>query len=196
MLGLTIACGDDSEPSSVVSGDGLVRGVVALSKTGEGVPNVVVALLRDGEIVRVVSTAATGDFDFGEVGAGEYVVRLVGLELSGLSLLHTEFTPMEQAIVVAGEEVDLTFAAVGIIPAKIVGEVRCAGMPVSGARIRVVGGGTDEVVETNALGRYAANDLVGGNYTVIVIDAPCAVASEYGVVFVNTAQSVEMNFEG
>ncbi len=196
VLGLTIACGDDSQPSTVGSGGGQVRGVVARAKTGEGVPNLVVVLLRDGQIVRAVPTNATGDFDLGDVEAGEYVVRLVGLELSGLSLVHTVFTPMERAIVVGGEVVDLTFAAVGIIPAKIVGEVRCAGMPVSGAHIRVAGGGTDKVVETNAVGRYGANDLAAGSYTVMLVDAPCAIASEYDVLFVNSGQSVTADFEG
>lgn len=196
VLGLTIACGDDSQPSTVGLGGGQVRGVVASAKTGEGVTNLVVVLLRDGQIVMVVPTNATGDFDFGVVEAGEYVVRLVGFELSGLSLVNTAFTPMERAIVVAGEVTDLTFAAVGIIPAKIVGEVRCGGMLVSGARIRVVGGGTDKVVETNVVGRYGANDLAAGTYTVIVIDAPCAITSEYDVLFVNAGQSVTADFAG
>ena len=42
VLGLTIACGDDSQPSTVGSGGGQVRGVVARAKTGDGVPNLVV----------------------------------------------------------------------------------------------------------------------------------------------------------
>ncbi len=196
VLGLTIACGDDSQPSTLRSGGGQVRGMVASAKTGEGVPNLVVVLLRDGQIVRAVPTNATGDFDIGDVEAGEYVVRLVGFELAGLSLINTAFTPMERAIVVAGEVLDLTFAAVGIIPAKIVGEVRCGGMPVSGARIRVVGGQTDKVVETNVVGRYGANDLAAGSYTVMLIDAPCAITSEYDVLFVNSGQSVTADFAG
>lgn len=196
VLGLTIACGDDSQSRWVGSGGGQVRGMVAAAKTGEGIPNLVVVLLRDGQIVRAVPTNATGDFDFGDVEAGEYVVRLVGFELAGLSFVNTAFTPMERAIVVAGEVVDLTFAALGIIPAKIVGEVRCGGMPVSGARIRVVGGGTDKVVETNVVGRYGANDLAAGTYTAMLIDAPCAIASEYDVLFVNAGQSVTADFEG
>jgi hypothetical protein len=173
-----------------------VTGVVASSKTAQGVPNVVVALIRDGTVLRAVPTDDGGQFAFPAVEPGRYVVRLTGLEVSGLSPLHTAFTPEEQEILVEGVPLDLTFAVVGLVPAHIVGEVFCGGRPAVGATLRVVGGGTDTVVETDAVGRYGATDLAPGSYTVMAADLPCSVASDLEVVSLSAGQSIFVNFAG
>jgi len=178
------------------SSTGRVAGVVAAAKSAEGVPNLLVALMLDGKVLRAVPTNTLGEFRFDDVAPGRYVVRLTGLEISGLNPLYTVFTPVEQTILVEGEPLDLTFAVVGLVPTHIVGEVSCGGRPAVGAHIRVVGGDTDAVVETDAVGRYGATDLAPGSYTVMAMDVPCTVESDIKVVSVNTGQSLFVNFEG
>jgi len=173
-----------------------VAGVVASSKTAEGIPNLVVALIRDGTVLRTVPTNTAGEFAFADVDPGRYVVRLTGLEISGLSPLHTAFTPVEQEILVEGEALDLTFAVVGLVPAHIVGEVFCGGRPAIGAGIRVVGGSTDATVQTDAVGRYGATDLAPGSYAVMAVDVPCNVESDTEIVSLGAGQSIFVNFAG
>jgi hypothetical protein len=103
---------------------------------------------------------------------------------------------VEQEILVEGASLDLTFAVVGIVPAHIVGGVSCGGRPAVGAGIHVVGGGTDEVVQTDAVGRYGATDLAPGSYTVMAVDLPCAVESDVEIVSLNAGQSIFVNFAG
>lgn len=191
LVALTVACMDAPQGSA-----GRVAGVVASAKTAEGVPNLLVALILDGRVLSAVPTNTLGEFWFDDVAPGRYVVRLTGLEISGLSPLHTTFTPVEQTILVEGEPLDLTFAVVGLVPTHIVGEVSCGGRPAVGAHIRVVGGSTDTVVETDAVGRYGATDLTPGNYTVMAMDVPCTVESDIEIVSVNAGQSLFVNFEG
>jgi hypothetical protein len=177
-------------------GGSRVTGVVASSKTAQGIPNLVVALMRDGTVLRTVPTNTAGEFAFDDVETGAYTVRLTGLEISGLSPLHTAFTPVEQEILVEGAPLDLTFAVVGLVPAHIVGEVYCGGRPAIGATLRVVGGATDTVVETDAVGRYGATDLVPGSYAVMAVDLPCRVESDVEIVSLGAGQSIFVNFSG
>jgi hypothetical protein len=190
------ACSDDASPAGSLSGEGQVTGVVARQKTGDGIANAVVALVGDETVVQVAATDATGQFAFEDVPAGDYTARLVGLELTGLSLLHTAFEPLQQDLTVSGEPVDLVFAAVGLVPGQVGGEVRCGGVPVEGARLRVVGGATDTAVETTGLGRYSAADLAEGSYTVMVEEAPCDTQPSHRVVSLRPGQSVNADFEG
>jgi hypothetical protein len=187
-------CVVEAVPSSADTGH--ISGLVASSKTARGVPNILVALVRDDEIVDAVATDDLGEFRFRGVDRGSYVVQLTGLELSGLNPLHTTLEPVRQAVRVGEDPVELTFAVVGLLPSRIVGEVRCGGRPVVGARIHVVGGVADMVVETDPVGRYGATDLTPGSYTVMAMDVPCAVETELQIVSLKTTQSVVVDFEG
>lgn len=201
MLGMVLAvmlleaCGVGS-PDGGRRGDGTVTGVVAAAKTAEGIPDLVVVLSRDGRVLQATHTSDDGEFRFDGLKPGPYRVTLTGVEFSGLSPLRTVFTPVEHRVVLGAEPIDLTFAAVGLVPARIVGEVTCGGRPTVGAQIRVVGGSTATVVQTNAVGRYGATDLAPGNYTIMVVEVPCAVGSRVEVVAVNAGQSVDVDFEG
>jgi hypothetical protein len=191
ILALTSACTDAPQ-----SRGSRVTGVVAAAKTAQGIPNLVVALIRDGTVLRTVPTNSAGEFAFDGVEEGEYTARLTGVEISGLSPLHTALTPVEQEIIVESEPLDLTFAVVGLVPAHIVGEVYCGGRPAVGAGIRVVGGGTDATVETDAVGRYGATDLAPGSYTVMAVNLPCTVESAIQIVSLGAGQSTFVNFAG
>lgn len=183
-------------PDGERRGAGSVTGVVAAAKTAEGIPDLVVVLTREGRVLQVAHTSDEGAFRFDGLEPGRYRVAVIGLEFSDLSPLRTVFTPTEQRVVVGAEPVDLTFAAVGLVPARIVGEITCGGRPAVGARIRVVGGSTATVVQTDVVGRYGATDLAPGNYTVMAVEVPCDVGSWVEVVSVNTGQSVDVDFEG
>lgn len=175
---------------------GTVSGVVAAAKTAEGVANVVVVLVRDGRVLNTTFTSEEGIFRFDDVEPGRYVVGLTGLEFSGMSLLHTVLTPSSQTVVVENEPIDLTFAVVGIVPARIVGEVKCGSRPAVGAEIRVVGGSTAVSVRTDVVGRFGATDLAPGNYAVMAGEVPCDVGRDVRVVSLNAGQSISINFEG
>jgi hypothetical protein len=130
------------------------------------------------------------------VDAGSYTVRLTGFDLAGISDRETAFEPVEQDIIVADETLNLVFAAVSFVPARIVGTLTCNGTPVAGVNVRVVGGETDQIVVTNSQGRYGANDLDEGWHTVIPQDPACAIDPGYDAVFVRPGQSVDVSFEG
>lgn len=201
MLGMALAimlsgaCGIDS-PDGDRLGAGTVTGVVAAAKTAEGIPDLVIVLTRDGRILQATHTSDEGAFRFDGLKPGPYRVALTGVEFSDLSPLRTVFTPAEHHVVVGSEPIDLTFAAVGLVPARIVGEITCGGRPAVGARIRVVGGITETVVQTDAVGRYGATDLAPGNYTVMALEVPCAVGGRVEVVSVKAGQSMNVDFEG
>lgn len=190
------ACGDEARTTEPDAGDGTVRGTVTSAKTSAGIPNLIVVLLRDGRAVRSTPTDADGAFAFRDIARGSYGIRLTGLELTALSARHTAFEPVEMAITVAETPVDVLFAAVGLIPPRIVGTVQCAGALVEGARVRVIGGETDEIVTTNAQGRYGATGLTAGQYAVIVVEAPCTIAPPYRAASLRPGQAAEVNFEG
>lgn len=189
-----LACSDDGTGPDRSAG--ALRGSVTSAKTSEGIAGLVVALLRDGRVVRAVPTDAGGAFAIGELEAGEYDVRITGVELSALSPRHTAFEPAAQRITVGSGPVDLFIAAVGLIPPRIVGTVACGGTPVSGARLRVVGGATDIEVTTNAQGRYGATDLAPGAFAVLLVEAPCSVSPPFAAVSLISGQAAEVNFGG
>ncbi len=95
-----------------------------------------------------------------------------------------------------GAPAEAVFAAVGLVPPRVAGFVECDGVPVPGVAVRVVGGDTDVVVETNAQGRYGATDLSPGNYTVILPDPPCAAGPPYRVISLLPGQSGVADFGG
>lgn len=195
LAALTSACGDDPVGDGA-TGRGELTGMVARAKTGEGVANAVVALVRDGAVVRTTATDGAGGFAFDAVPAGGYDVYLTGLELTGMSLLHTTFEPRSQRVEVAGEVEPLLFAAVGVVPARITGIVRCGGAVDTDAAVRVAGGAVDTVVATNAVGRYALTDLDGGAYALFPVRARCLDALPDTVVHAGVGQYVGVDFDG
>lgn len=195
LAALVSACGDD--PVADVAGRrGELTGTVARAKTGDGVANAVIALVRDGAVVRTTATNAVGAFAFDAVPAGGYTIHLTGLELTGMSLLHTTFEPLSQPVEVAGEMEPVLFAAVGVVPARITGIVRCGGAVDTDAAVRIAGGAVDSVVATNTVGRYALTDLDGGTYAVLPVRARCLGALADTVVRAEVGQYVGVDFDG
>jgi hypothetical protein len=195
-LPVLTGCLDDggSGATGPHAGEGVVSGVVKRVKTGAGVANVVVALMQDDRVVATSHTDAGGSFSFTALPEGLYVARLTGFELTGVSLLHTVFDPVEQEVTVSGEPRDLVFAAVGVIPARILGEVYCGGTPQEGASVRVVGAETNLTVITNSEGKYGANDLATGYYAVIPEAVGCEVSPAFHTLYVGPGQAGEADF--
>lgn len=191
-----LGCGDSERATGVAGREATIRGTVASARTAVGVPNLVVALTSGNAVIAASPTDDQGRFEFGRMPPGTYTVQVTGLELSTLSHRHTVLEPSASLVTVAGEPVELLFAAVGVIPPRIVGDIRCNGSVVEGVRVRVVGGETDVVVATNAQGRYAVTDLTPGSYAVIVIEAPCAITPAYAVASLLPAQAAEIDFDG
>lgn len=191
-----LGCGQAERATGVSDGNAILRGTVASARTAVGVPNLVVALVSDGAVVAAEPTDADGRFEFSRVPDGSYTVRVTGLELSELSPRHVVLEPAAMPVSLAGGPVDVLFAAVGVIPPRIVGDITCGGGFVEGAKVRIVGGGTDIVLTTNAQGRYAATDLAPGHYAVIVVEAPCAITPTFRVASVLPAQAAEVDFDG
>lgn len=194
---VSTACVDGDttvDPDPAASAD--VAGLVSSVKTGEGVADLVVALVKDGSIVRVAGTGTDGRFAFEDVPAGDYVAKLTGIELAGLSAGHTAFEPPEQPLRVGAASEPLLFGVIGLIPPRVSGDVLCGGVPVAGAQIRVIGGATDVVVTTNEQGRYGATDLGPGHHAVIAVAAPCMVAPAWSVVELLPGQAAEVDFNG
>jgi hypothetical protein len=189
-------CDEDPGPTGPGgSGEGQLRGAVATVKTGEGVTNLVVALLRGGDVVATTSTDPTGSFTFQGLEPGSYTAHLTGFELTGLRLQNTVFDPGEQSVEIVGTEpVDVVFAAVGVVPPRITGEVTCGGSGVSGVTLKVVGGDTETDVVTTGLGRYGATDLEEGRYAVIPLDAPCILDAPFRTVRVQKGQQGVVDF--
>lgn len=192
-----LACVDGEEGVDPdVPGDADVSGFVTSVKTGGGVPDLVVVLMRDGAVVRVAATGDDGRFEFDDVPAGEYVARITGIELAGLSPRHTAFEPPEQAVRVPGTPQPVLFGVVGLIPPRVTGDVTCDGLPVAGATIRVVGGATDVEVVTNEQGRFGATDLGPGHHVVIPVSTPCPLSPAWSVVDLLPGQAAEVDFGG
>jgi len=188
------SCGDDG-PSGPDPEQAVVAGSVTRQKTGAGVPDAVAALLAGGHVVSTAHTDGAGRFTFGRLDAGEYTVRLTGLELAGLDPRFDVLEPEFRTVRVPAAE-DMVFAVVGLVAPRVTGEVRCSGAPVTGARIRVIGGSTDATVTTDGVGRYAILDLEPGNYAVIPVVAPCTVSPAFTAVDLRPGQSGEADFEG
>lgn len=195
----TQSCGDLTGAPSPGAIPAVVRGSVTSSKTSHGVPNLLIALLRDGRVLDVSVTDSAGAFRFAAAAAGSYTVRVSGMELAGLTPRLTTLEPEAFDLALAsGETRDLFFAAVGLIPPRIVGIIRCNGLVQTGVRVRVIGGSTDVVVESNAQGKYAATDLEPGHYAVIPVSSPlpCALAPAYGTASLLAGQAATVDFSG
>lgn len=191
------ACGSDEQPLGPTQGDATLTGTVAFVKTGTGVPDLVVALLQGGHVVRTTHTLADGSFAFSDVGEGSYAARLTGFELAEVNLRATAFDPVERPVTLGSEPVDLAFAAVGLVPPRVGGDVLCGGVPVTGAMLRIIGGEeTDVTVTTDVAGRYAATNLSEGVYAVIALEAPCALSPGLQAVTVGRGQGGEADFSG
>ena len=192
------ACDDDPVEISVPGGDGEIQGVVARQKTGVGVADVVVGLrTTSGQVVAATFTEADGAFGFSGVVDGNYQVFLSNLEGAGIDPRFDALEP-EVASVVIGDEPASTvvFAVVGLVPARIAGDVTCGGTPQSGATVRVVGGAIDQSVTSNAQGRFASLDLFPGNYAVFASAPGCVLSDAIRVTSILRGQFVEMDFSG
>lgn len=174
-----------------------VSGVVADEKTGTGIQDVLVALVRDGHVAAVTQTDATGRFGFTGIAAGTYTAWVTGLELAGIDPRTTALEPEQQDVVVDGQPVsDVVFAGIGLIPARIVGDVTCGGQPAAGAQVRVVGGEADTTVVAGGTGRYGVNNLAAGHYAVLAVSVPCTPPSPWAAVEVKAGQEVQVDFTG
>jgi len=190
------ACGDQRAPTAPQHGDATIRGTVTSEKTSAGVSGLVVALLRDDTVVRATPTDSSGAFEFPDLARGNYAVRLTGFDLANVDLRSTAFTPDSANVSVAGDPVNVLFAAVGLVAPHIVGTVQCGGVPVADAQVRVIGGDTDVTVTTNAQGKYGATDLAAGHYAVIVVAAPCTVAPPFAAATLKAGQAAQVDFQG
>jgi len=197
LAAVAAACGSDEQPLGPTQGDATLTGAVAFVKTGAGVPDLVVALLQGGHVVRTAHTLADGSFAFRDVGEGSYVARLTGFELADVNLRATAFDPVERPVTLGSEPIDLAFAAVGLVPPRVGGDVLCGGVPVTGATLRIIGGEeTDVEVTTDVAGRYGATNLSEGVYAVIPLEAPCALSPALQAVTVGKGQGGEADFSG
>lgn len=192
------ACGGGSQPAgpgTPTAGSGQIHGAVASEKTGAGIPNLIVALLQGGNVVDAVPTAADGQFSFSALDPGSYTVQLTGFDVAGVDLRFVAFTPVAKQVTVADAAVDVPIAAVGLVPARIVGYVRCAGTAQPGVHVRVIGGAEDTTVVTSSIGRYSATNLYAGHYAVIPLDAPCGLAP-YQAAETKVGQETDIDFSG
>lgn len=186
----------EEEPASPEAERGNLAGVVTRHKTGAGMPGIVVVLRADSNVIATTHTDADGRFDFGGLEAGAYEVRLTGLDLAGLDVRFDAVEPAQRDVTIAGNVEELVFTILTLVPPRITGEVFCNGVPVDGARMRVIGGTTDVIVTTSAQGKYGALDLTPGNYAVIPIDAPCAISPAFHTIELRPGQSGEADFSG
>ena len=191
------ACDSSEEPLGPAEGDGGLTGTVAFVKTGDGVPNLVVALFSGSSVVATTHTLSDGTFSFPDLAEGAYLARLTGFELAGLNLRSVAFDPIERPVTLGTEHVDLAFAAVGLVPPRVAGDVLCNGTAVEGATFRVIGGEeTDVTVTSDVRGRYAAGNLSQGVYTVLPQSSPCTLLPSFQVVTVGAGQAAEADFSG
>lgn len=199
LTAVLLACGDEGSPAGGDPGtEPGITGVVARQKTGVGVPGVTLTVLAAGQPVTSAVSGPDGSFDTGRLQDGSYVVVPVGLELAGLDPRFDVMEPMRDTVQVeSGKAPALVFAVVGIVPARITGEVTCGGSPDPGASIRVAGGGsTDRTVVADALGRYGALDLLPGVYTVLPAAASCALSPAYVVLDLRPGEFGRVDFSG
>lgn len=198
-LSLFAACGDDDGPAGNDGADRPgVSGVVARQKTGVGVAGVTVAVLSGTGVVHAVVTAPDGRFSTGPLADGVYELVPVGLELAGLDPRFDVMEPLRDTVAVSSGAADgVVFAVVGIIPARVTGEVTCGGQPDPTATVRVAGGtGTNRVASADALGRYAVLDLVAGVYTVIPESGACAVSPDHLILTLRPGEFGLADFGG
>lgn len=175
---------------------GLLGGTVARQKTAVGVAGAVLVLSDSSGARATALSDADGRFRFPEVPSGEYEVRLVAPAVAGIDPLFEVLEPEVHEVRLGSDPVDLVFAVVGLVPARITGVVRCEGAPVGGLEVRVAGGEVDRVTSTDAEGRYTALDLGPGVYAVIPVDPPCAPIVATEVVRVRPGEFVDLDFGG
>jgi len=191
------ACDSSEEALGPTQGAAELTGTVAFVKTGAGVKDLVVALFSGSSVVATTHTLADGTFSFRDLAEGSYTARLTGFELTGVNLRAVAFDPVQRPVTLGTEAVDLAFAAVGLVPPRVAGDVLCNGAEVQGATFRVIGGeDTDVTVTSDVRGRYAAGNLSRGVYTVIPQSAPCTLLPAFQVVTVGAGQAAEADFSG
>ena len=198
LLGLLAvgACDDDGglDPSI---GSSAVSGTVARQKTAEGVAGAVLALVdAEGMVLATTFTDGTGHFTFRAIDQGDYAVRLVAPELAGLDPLYDALEPEVWEFALGSDPVELVFAVVGLIPARITGTVSCGGAPAGGVDVRVIGGPTDVTATTESSGIFTALDLLPGTYAVIPLSPPCALDPPFSAANVRPGQFVDLSFGG
>lgn len=198
VLCVTAACSDETDPAGGGGQGEGVTGVVARQKTGVGVEGVTLSILSSGRVVAAAATAADGSFASGPIPDGTYEVVPVGLELAGLDPRYDVMEPARDTVQVAsGSGPELVFAVVGLVPARITGEVTCGGQPDPGAVVRVAGGGATNVSATaDALGRYAALDLLPGVYTAIPESGRCPLSPAYVILDLRPGEFGRADFGG
>lgn len=196
-LALAVGCTDDGGGMDPGTGPGAISGTVARQKTAEGVPGALVVLLGDeGSARETAITDGNGRFSFQGLAQGDYEVRLVAPELAGLDPLFDALEPASWEVALSSDPVDLVFAVVGLVPARITGTVRCGGGPAAGVSVRVVGGETDATAATDAAGIFTVLDLLPGTYAVIPLSPPCAVDPPFAATTVRPGQFVDLSFGG
>lgn len=198
LAGLTLSgCGEDGGGMDPGAGPGSITGTVARQKTAEGVPGAIVALLGEGGgTLATVITDGNGRFSFQRLAQGDYEVRLVAPEVAGLDPLFDALEPASWEVALVSDPVDLVFAVVGLVPARITGSITCAGAAAAGVEVRVVGGETDASAATDAAGIFTVLDLLPGTYAVIPLSSPCAVEPAFVATTVRPGQFVDLSFGG
>lgn len=194
-----LAIGACQEPGGLdpPTGSASISGVVARQKTAEGVAGAVLALMdEEGAVLATTFSDRNGHFSFQEVAQDDYEVRLVAPELAGLDPLYDALEPDSWRFTLSSDPVDLVFAVVGLIPARITGIVVCGGTAAPGVEVRVIGGETNVTVVTEASGIFTALDLLPGTYAVIPLDAPCALAPGFTATSVRPGEFVDLSFGG
>lgn len=175
---------------------GLLGGTVARQKTAIGVEGAVLVLSDTSGVRATALSDATGRFRFSEMPPGEYEVQLVAPEVAGIDPLFEVLEPAAHEVQLGSEPIDLVFAVVGLVPARITGRVLCDGEPVVGMEVRVAGGEVDAVAVTDAGGLFTVLDLAPGVYTVLPLDAPCLLTPAREVVRIRPGEFVDLGFGG
>lgn len=195
LLAVASACDDGVDVTPGPSGaPGTIEGVVARQKTGVGVPGVILALRQGATTLATTLSTESGGFSFANVPAGDYEVRIAAPELAGLDPIFDALEPESWTVQIGGDPVDLVFAVVGLVPARVTGRITCGGGPAAGARIRVVGGAHDETHAADETGSWSALNLAAGAYTVIPITAPCPLEPAWLAVDLRAGQMIEVDF--
>lgn len=191
------ACQTNDSPSEPPHGDASLTGSVTSEKTSAGIHGLPVVLIQDDVAQAVALTDSAGTFRFTGLARGEYRVHLTGLEVIGMSPKHTVFTPTDAEVLITGGSETVFFAAVGVIPPRVVGTVSCGGAVAANAQVRVIGGSaTDTTVVTNDQGKYGATGLDPGRYAVVLVSAPCAVPPTVTSVLLLPGQAATVDFAG
>lgn len=189
-------CEDRVSGTAPALAPGLIGGTVARQKTAVGVDGAVLVLVDSSGVRSAALSDATGQFRFPEVPSGAYDVRLVAPEVAGIDPLFEVLEPEVHEVQLGSDPIDLVFAVVGLVPARITGQVQCAGEPVAGMEVRIAGGEVDTVAVTDAGGMFTALDLEPGVYAVLPVDPPCTLVPAREVVHVRPGEFVDLGFGG